>query len=191
MKDEPSVWQQLLDMGIDKLHIRKPSLSTSELIQLVERIPGYYRQRLVIHHNTDAALETGAGGVNLRYNKLVSARLLLPSSMTISASVHSWEEAHQALKLCSYCLVSPVFHSLSKADYNANPGLSSVPNSLQGQQVYALGGVTAENAMNALSMGYSGVATIGFIWNDSAGAAEQARKLLDKVKGKRYVYEHR
>ncbi|ELR68166.1 Thiamin-phosphate pyrophosphorylase [Fulvivirga imtechensis AK7] len=176
--NEAELCIQLLELGLYKMHIRKPEWSTKQLIALISEIPEQYRKRLVIHRDPDAAIATGAGGLHLPYRELITGRLSLPSELSLSASVHSWEEAQTAMKLCSYCFVSPVYDSISKKGYVANEHLSHVPPALRQKQIYALGGIHAGNCLEAIAKGYAGVAVLGYIWDIPGEEISRASQLI-------------
>lgn len=181
LPNEAALCVQLLELGILRVHIRKPEWSTKQLIDLVMEIPEQYRKRLVIHRNVDAATETGVGGLHLPYHELITGKLSLPSGMSLSTSAHSWEEAQAAVKLCSYCFVSPVYDSISKKGYGANEHLTDVPPALRQKQVYALGGIHPGNCLEAIEMGYTGVATLGYLWAVPGEVILRANQLIQAI----------
>lgn len=185
MAGEAVQWMQLLDAGVHRIHVRKPERSTDELVALVREVQPQYRKQLVIHRDIEAAIVTGAGGLHLPWKELTSGRLMLPSGLTLSASVHSWEEAKLAVKLSAYCLVSPVFNSISKQGYMANDELKKVPEDMKGKRFYALGGVTPDNCREAMGGGYHGVATLGYVWEQPDSAVKKAVKLLECISAKK------
>ena len=180
-KGERDILVQLMELGVGKIHIRKPGMSKKRLLELLESIPEPFRRRLVIHHHLDLAVEIGAGGIHLPYRQLSGNKFLIPHDLTLSASVHSWDEAGMAMKLCSYCMISPVFDSITKTGYSANPELSIMPDSLRKQKIYALGGITEGHLHQTLAMGYFGIASLGFIWQDPNEAVENAKLLMQEL----------
>ena len=64
----------------------------------------------------------------------------------------------------SYAFLSPVFDSISKADYKAKQFDLSLRKKTS-TKLIALGGITEENQYRAIDMGFDGVAMMGSIWN--------------------------
>lgn len=85
-----------------------------------------------------------------------------------------------------YVLVSPVAPTLSKPGYGPALGATGLRRMLAGRAVpfvYALGGVTADNAARWLDAGASGVAVMGeFMRADDPG--ELAARLLERVRAR-------
>lgn len=181
LPNEAALCVQLLELGVHSVHIRKPAWSTKQLIELIREIPEQYRKQLVIHRDPDAAMTTGVRGLHLPYQDLIGGRISLPPNLSLSASVHSWEEAHIAMKLCSYCFISPVYDSISKKGYIANPGLNDVPPSLKQKQIYALGGIRPSNCSEAIDKGYAGVATLGHLWAEPGEVVLRARQIIRAI----------
>lgn len=178
---EAALWVQLLELGVHKIHVRKPGWSTEQLVALVQDVPEAYRKRLVIHRDIVAAIETDVGGLHLPWQHLIKGRIYLPSDLTLSASVHSWKEAQMAFKLCGYCFISPVYNSISKDGYMANPELMEVPHQLRQKRIYALGGMHPDYCAEALDNGYYGVAALGYLWQDPEQVLNRAKKLLEAL----------
>lgn len=184
LKNEADLWVQLLKMGVGKIHVRKPGMKTDELLKLVNTVPLEYRKQLIIHQNPQVTLDAGAGGLHLPFRHIIDGKISMPVHYSLSASTHNWQEAEKAMKLCSYCFISPVFNSISKTGYNANPELASVPVHLKGARIYALGGIHGGNIQSVLSMGYYGAAVLGAIWNNSSNLLDITKELLDVITNK-------
>ncbi|UII30055.1 thiamine phosphate synthase [Fulvivirga ulvae] len=181
---EADLWMQLLDAGVGRVHIRKPNMKAESVLGLMTKVPSAYREQISIHYYPEVTLETEAGGLHQPYSYLINGRVLLPARYRLSASVHNWDEAHKAMKLCSYCFISPVFNSISKKGYNANPDLKNVPEQFKGNKIYALGGIDIQNAAEALNMGYYGLAVMGTIWEEPELAVDKAKALIQVINRK-------
>ena len=184
LEKETDLWMQLLDAGVGRVHIRKPNAKLESLLGLMTKVPTAYREQISVHYYPEVTLETDVGGLHQPYRHLVNSRILLPAIYRLSASVHNWEEARKAMKLCSYCFISPVFNSISKKGYNANPELKNVPEHLKGNKIYALGGIDIQNAQEALDLGYYGVAVMGTIWEEPELAIDKAKALIEVINKK-------
>ena len=178
MLNEPDTWIKLLETGVGKIHIRKPKADVTKLSRLIDAVPPAYKSRLVMHYHPQIAIEHGTG-FHVPYSNMSGGRVLMPASTTLSASVHNWQEAEMASKMCSYFFISPVFDSISKIEYPANTKLQNVPTHMGSNKIYALGGVRAENIKLAISSGYYGVAVLGALWNSERNAIDTASHMID------------
>jgi len=177
--DEARIWQALLEQGLARLHVRKPGWSDAAVARLLDQVPERYLSRLVIHHRPELVSNYPVGGLHVGYPFLpkVPTSTLRPTKSTLSCSVHSWSEATEALGYCNYLLLSPVWDSVSKPGYLQNAALREVPPALQGQPIFALGGITEHNVLDTLRLGYFGAALLGYLWNEPARAIERWESL--------------
>lgn len=155
----------LLDIGVWRVHVRKPGADEAEVAHLLEEISPKYRNRISLHDCHPLARIYGVGGVHL------NGRAPLPPedfSGLVSRSCHSLEELSEYKDSCDYMFLSPVFDSISKQGYKSRFTLEEIrafsdKNSLH-EKVLALGGVTPDNAGLLLEAGFGGVAVLGYIW---------------------------
>ncbi len=106
----------------------------------------------------------------------------LQRGRTQSTSFHCVEDMQHEWGALTYAFFSPVFDSISKPGYVAagfcsdalHAALPTLP-----FDVIALGGVTADNVLQAHAMGFAGVAVLGSIW--SATSPVQAFDDLQKA----------
>jgi thiamine-phosphate pyrophosphorylase len=86
-------------------------------------------------------------------------------------------------------LLSPIFSSISKPGYSPGEALSQekIATALRQRSpverattIYALGGVTADNAVRCRELGFDGVALLGCVWktDDPFGAFDAVRRQL-------------
>jgi len=188
--DEPSRRRQLLDKiaeaayaGVDYIQLREKELSTSaleslarEAIQIIQKLRTEnqeLRSALLINSRTEVALATGADGVHLPANDLTPqevrtawkmcgcgrlAREISPQDPQISVSCHRPEEVTRAAAQgANIALFAPVFE---KKD--ATPaGLDALHLACRAKiPVFALGGITLQNAECCLQAGAAGIAAI-------------------------------
>ena len=68
----------------------------------------------------------------------------------------------------AYCFLSPIFDSISKEGYKANFDKLELKEFLakdRKTKVIALGGLTEENYLEVLELGFDGGAFLGSVWN--------------------------
>ncbi len=103
------------------------------------------------------ASELGYQAVHLgATSDIESVRQSYPE-LTVGYSAHSLVEIRD--KHADYYTLSPIFHT--DKEYEVKP-LGPVDVSPLGREVYALGGITSENASRLAGLGYTGVAGISF-----------------------------
>jgi thiamine-phosphate pyrophosphorylase len=171
---------QWATQGIDYIQLREKDLPPATLADLARRILetiGNASTKLLINSRPDVAIAARAHGVHLtsapgqltpvQIRHLYSAAHLPPP--TISISCHTLAEIEQVRRDADLILFSPIFHK-SIAGELVTPGqglevlhaacLAAAPT-----PVYALGGVTPENAAACLEAGAAGIAGIRLFLN--------------------------
>jgi thiamine-phosphate pyrophosphorylase len=179
---EPIV-AQLETIGSDiAWHARGRALSGREHYDLAVRLarpPDRPPAHLFVNDRLDVALATGATGVQLRQDSLpVAAARALHSDWWIGRSVHSLEEAQDALAQgADYLVAGPMYATVT------HPGSTSLPTDTLhaiarlGAPVIAIGGVTPARLPELRAAGIHGVAVIRALW-DAPDPASAARDLL-------------
>ena len=169
--------EQLL---IDKFlvfHLRKPEKSYEELSEILRRIsPKFYRQ-IVLHSHHDLSKKYKLKGVHftetirrkLSEEALISViKTLREQGLTVSFSLHSLEAIEQLPCTADYVFLSPIFQSISKADYPSAFSVESLTHFFENRQssvpVLALGGVCNDNIEIIQAIGFQGYALMGSVW---------------------------
>jgi thiamine-phosphate pyrophosphorylase len=160
--------------GVEYIQLREKDLETRALEELAlkaMRALGGSRTHLLINSRTDVALACGAHGVNLPANDLAAseARSIFArageSDPVIGVSAHSateveFAEAHGA----SFAVFGPVFEKSGSASHNGLDQLRQICHRAEAAQppmpVWALGGITLENAQQCAEAGAAGIAAI-------------------------------
>ncbi|MEM9992224.1 MAG: bifunctional hydroxymethylpyrimidine kinase/phosphomethylpyrimidine kinase, partial [Bacteroidota bacterium] len=130
---------------------------------------------LVAHHNL--------GGIHLtERHKTLQLDALLPAfrqmDFIISAAIHQLSELATFGAICDYVLISPVFDSISKQGYQANPSINlSNWSGKTHAKLLALGGIDARNTAIALEKGFDGIASLGYIWQQPEQAVSRFHQL--------------
>ena len=149
--------------GVDLIQIRAKELSGRALTELVKSAVAVAGRRVLVNTRTDVALACGAGGVHLPAHSIAPStiRAITPPGLLIGVSCHTIEELQAAEREgADFAVFGPVFASLTKA---LTPiGIDAFRTAAQSVRlpVYALGGVTAENAELCIAAGAAGVAGI-------------------------------
>lgn len=139
--------------------------------------------KLIINRRIDLARTSGCDGVHLGKDgpKIAEARLALGAGATIGYSAHSPEELTGMSQAdLGYALLSPIFNPLSKRSSFAPLGVKTLARaaSLTSIPLFALGGVTRENARSCIEAGAAGIAMISSVLL-SVDPGGQARALAE------------
>ena len=164
--------------GIDFIQLREKDLPAADIAILARKILQAIAlvaspTKLLINSRTDIAIATGAHGVHLpsdrgeltpvQVRRLYASANLTPPIVTISC--HTLEEARRGREDCaSAILFAPVFEkSLPGGRMLQGEGLERLHTACIAAApvpIYALGGVTLENASACMAAGASGIAGI-------------------------------
>jgi thiamine-phosphate pyrophosphorylase len=169
---QAAIWA---DHGIDCIQLREKDLPPAILVTLARRILEALRNtptRLLVNSRADVAVAAATHGVHLtsspgqltpaQIRELYTAAMLPPP--VVSVSCHTLAEVEQARQSADLILFAPVFQK-SVAGKVVTPGqgleaLRAAVLAAGPTPVYALGGITPENASDCLAAGAAGVAGI-------------------------------
>ena len=166
IKGEEFVIPHLLQLGVDIVHIRKPSATSEQLALLLDSLPKWCYNQLVVHDCLELANKYNLRGVHLNRRNHV-----IPDNFkgSVSMSCHSLEEVDIKKDMADYVFLSPIFNSISKSGYNSAFSKEELHNAMkQGtidHKVIALGGVSAANIDTVKDLGFGGAALLGDIWD--------------------------
>jgi thiamine-phosphate pyrophosphorylase len=186
--------------GVNCIQIREKDLSGKDCAALTRKAVQHAAKsaknnvahtQILVNDRLDVALAERAGGVHLGEKSLPvdEAKRLVHArrggkDFLIGVSCHSLDAAKSAAKNgADYLFFGPVFATPSKAAFGALQGLGrlaeicgavSIP-------VYAIGGVTLENALSCFAAGVSGIAAIRLFQDaeDIAALVSALRKMAD------------
>ena len=183
IKGEESVIPHLLQLGVDIVHIRKPSATREQLALLLDSLPKWCYDRLVVHDCLELANKYNLKGVHLnRRNHTVPDNF----KGSVSMSCHSLEEVEIKKDMADYVFLSPIFNSISKNGYNSAFSKEELHNAMkQGtidKKVIALGGVSLANIETVKDLGFGGAALLGDIWDrtESSDFDDYIKSLIDR-----------
>ena len=150
--------------NVEMIQIRAKQLSARAVAELVRDALAVARQsKILINTRTDVALACAAHGVHLPARSMSPStiRRIAPTGFLIGVSCHTIDELRAAEREgADFAVYGPVFPSPTKS---APPiGLEAFRLAVSSVRlpIYALGGVTAENAAQCIQAGAAGIAGI-------------------------------
>ena len=149
--------EELVKAGIRRVILREKDLSEEEYIALAKKLTGISGLELTLHNFPNAARELCIRRIHLPLFMLTAE--ICAEFETAGASVHSAEEAREAERLgASYVIAGHIFATDCKRELPPRglDFLKEVCGSV-GIPVYAIGGITPENAQSVLNAGAAGV----------------------------------
>jgi thiamine-phosphate pyrophosphorylase len=176
-----------LDSGVNLVQLREHALPVRELFELgcrLRRLTTEAGAALLVNDRIDVALAVRADGVHLGQAGLpVLAARSLVGERLLGRSVHGVPEALQAqIDGADYLMLGTIFRSASHPGFSAaGPRLIRKVKTRVKAPVVAIGGITAENAAQAIAEGASGVAVIRAILADPH-PGQAARRLVEQVR---------
>jgi thiamine-phosphate pyrophosphorylase len=92
-------------------------------------------------------------------------------------------DVKKSLNIYDYIFLSPVFDSISKNYHKSSFGNGEIEKILKSsnQNIYALGGITPENAEKAFRMGFDGIGVLGYIWESDHTPLEAFLSIQEKI----------
>ncbi|WP_449438482.1 thiamine phosphate synthase [Pedobacter steynii] len=178
---ESKIINQLFESGLDIFHLRKESCTRAYCKQLISEIDEVYHNRIALHHFHELTNDFGIKRLHYKEaqrKQLQEANAVFNFKNTVlSTSIHQPEDVNN-LQGFDYTFFGPVFNSISKPGYTGvlNPNFK-LPHSQNGTKLIALGGIDAGNAVKLNSMGFDGVAVLGYIWNDPSKAVRNFKTI--------------
>jgi thiamine-phosphate pyrophosphorylase len=178
--------------GVDYIQLREKDLEARALEELALKamtVIAGSRTQLLINSRTDVALACGAHGVHLPSNDLVASEVRSvfaragKSEAVIGVSTHSAAEVASAEDHgASFAVFGPVFQKSGSANREGLEQLRRICHRAEATQppmpVWALGGITLENAQQCAAAGVAGIAAIRlFQQNDVANIVKKLHAL--------------
>jgi thiamine-phosphate pyrophosphorylase len=149
--------------GVDLIQVRAKELSGRALTELVRGAVAVAGSKVLVNTRTDVALASGARGVHLPAGSIAPStiRRITPSGFLIGVSCHTIEELQASEREgADFAVFGPVFESITKTVTPIGIGELRRATISVRMPVYALGGVTRENASLCIEAGAVGVAGI-------------------------------
>ena len=164
-----SVLKKKIENGLKLIQIREKSLEINDLIDFckeIQRLTKNYDVSILLNSNIDLAKDLSLDGVHLNSSQIYQ-NLSIPKHWIIGASCHTVEDLKMAEeKKYSFALLSPVNKTQSHPELKPMgwEKFKQIINEFQ-IPIYALGGMTEHDKINAYVSGSIGIASQRAIWN--------------------------
>jgi thiamine-phosphate pyrophosphorylase len=153
--------------GATSVQVRLKSATPREVVEITRSIMGKVAVPVIVNDRADLALAAGAAGVHVGEADLPVAaiRRFAPANFIVGASLGSDAELANA-KDADYVGIGPVYGSDSKSDAGSAIGVEGFKRlaSLVAHPAVAVGGITADRALQITVAGAAGVAVINAIF---------------------------
>ena len=163
--NESDIINELFEEGLELFHFRKPGITNDQLLKAIEKIDSHYLDRIAWHHHPNGFpvkrmhfSEEHRG--NQGREDLLS---LKKEGKVLSTSIHSLDNEEGLFPLFDYAFFGPVFNSISKNNYKS---VITKEFNVSGRKtnLIAIGGIDANNVIDAYKMGFHGIAVLGAVW---------------------------
>lgn len=158
----------LIHEDVDAFHLRETSWSARELVNAIDflSVKGVPLEKIIVNDRIDVAHSMKVRGVQLSHHSLrVSTVKKAFPTLQIGCSIHTLDGAIEAAEMgADYLLYGHVFPTSSKQGITPKglDGLKEITEQVT-IPVIAIGGITPENARDALTMGVEGIAVLSGI----------------------------
>ena len=167
--NEIEILHQLFEEGLDYYHFRKPDKNYEEHVAYLNQIDEKYHDRIVTHYFHELINEFNLKGIHFQEQKRIDAlengsEYFIGLDMigkTMSSSFHEPSVLANCDIEFDYHLLSPVFSSISKKDYE---GRGFDVNHID-KTIIGMGGINTDTIEKTLALGFQGIGVLGGVWN--------------------------
>ncbi|KAL4514653.1 hypothetical protein Ndes2437B_g01030 [Nannochloris sp. 'desiccata'] len=166
----------MLNLGLPKVHLRKPGQSLEAHDAYIQHISPEYRNRITLHDFHELSQKFCLGGVYYRERQIPGDLITAPSpTQTVSLGFHNPEDLLVDRGDVGYCFLSPIYESISKTGYGPGAKIANREVLSQFEQRPLFFSELAE-------MGFAGAALLGSIWNVENPLAAMEEALEEDAK---------
>lgn len=165
----------LLNLGIWRVHIRKPEWDINKTENLLKTISPSVRRNITLHDHFALAHKYECGVQTNSRNKTSPQCVSI-----ISHSCHSLTEAKSLKCQRTYVTLSPIFQSISKPGYGGDMSILQKMTGIDLSDyppLIALSGINFDNIPVIKEKKFSGAALLGAVWNDFEYALKKIKIL--------------
>jgi thiamine-phosphate pyrophosphorylase len=183
--EEPEVVSRILQHSTATFHLRKPGRTDGQIAGYLRQVNADLHRRIMVHGHPRLLARFDIKGVHFTERarkrdpqRLRQLRRDQPDGC-LSSAFHRMADIPPHDGLFDYILLSPIFDSFSKPGYRGafDPVKLRRFLSRTTHTVIALGGVDADRATVAASLGFGGIAVLGAVWAAPSSPEAAARQL--------------
>lgn len=167
IEDELDAIHLLFENGLTYFHLRKPETDRYAYCSFLKKIDSAFHKHIIIHDHYELVNEFELKGIHQKSNATILPSLDYKHK---SRSCHSFEEIIAFRDSYNYLFLSPIFHSISKNNYQAAFSGFELEEAKEKQiindKIIALGGIKAESVEQISKWNFGGVAVLGYLWSD-------------------------
>ena len=186
--DESKVITELFENGLNTFHLRKPSMSTQDMRNMIETIPEHFHDRIVIHSHHKLASKYKLRGIHLtglhrrrKFTTWFRLRMLQMKrdQLSVSTSYHKLTHVYSNKGSFDYVFLGTIFDRLSNK-YHAGYGEHSIRAAIQKSRnkLIARGGTNHGVIARCFDLEFAGIAFSSAVW-DSESPVNSWVKILD------------
>jgi thiamine-phosphate pyrophosphorylase len=191
--EEIALLSCFFDEGLQYFHLRKNNCQEEDIRKFLGTLPKQYHNKIILHSHFSLVPEYGLKGIHFSSR----TKSLIPDYENYcfhkSISTHSMEEVESIQHVgYDYVFLSPVFNSISKADYKSGIDTKVFKEWKQNYHfpfdLIALGGIEKNNIQKTRQYGFEGVALLGAVWipyfqeKSIDAACKRCKELLSSVR---------
>lgn len=186
----------LFQNGLELLHFRKPTLDIEGYRSLLKQIDSRFYNRIMLHQFHELCLEFDLRGIHIQEQPRLDLGEELnayvqqhtKANYKVSSSFHTKEDIKNCKADFEYVLLSPVFSSISKKDYQGKGFDVNDSNAT----IIGMGGINENTLQAAFDLGFKGVGILGGVWNTESSLqsfikTEKAYKAIQKSEKKQNI----
>ncbi len=188
---------ELFEHGLEIFHLRKPNISTREMMAYLDAVPNHFHNRIVIHSHHSLAKKYNLRGIHItkqhlkkKYLTAFRIRLLKikKPALTVSTSYHKISGVYENNVKYDYILLGTIFDQVSEK-FNAGFSAHSLKEALGKSctNVVARGGTQISNMQLCSDLGFSGMIFYSGIWKKE-NPVEEFCQIMDTLKKSNLIH---
>jgi len=185
-ENEISTLIRLIEAGAEYFHLRKPNSSVDDIRRYIDLIPKEYHSKIILHQHYDLIDIYEIKGIHFSSRTTDQIDKYSDRDIHKSCSTHNFEEIENLRNEFDYIFLSPIFDSISKQGYSSKFSEFELGEYLKtsDKDIVALGGIDSQTASKCAEIGFSGVASLGYIWNPAInGDSDKSIENFNELKG--------
>lgn len=116
LPSEHLILNAMLNLGLRRVHLRKPGQSLEAHDTYIQQINPEYRSRITLHDFHELS-QKFSGGVHYRERQIPGVITAPASTQIVSLGFHDPQDLLINRGDVGYCFLSPIYESISKAGY--------------------------------------------------------------------------